>query len=81
MGRIFKTPSDDSTESTLRAIHVANTLDTAYERGWGWLKTIIASFITVFVVSALEYHGEYSIWEHTADWAGNKITGWLSGWF
>ena len=41
MGRIFKTPSDNATEETLRAIHLANTVDTTYERTWGWVKTII----------------------------------------
>lgn len=35
MGRIFKTPTDDSTEATLRAMHTQNTLDTYYEKGLG----------------------------------------------
>ena len=56
MGRIFKTPSDNATEETLRAMHIANTVDTTYERTWGWLKTIIASAITALVVSGFEFY-------------------------
>ena len=77
MGWLFKTPSDDATESTLRAIHVANTLDTAYERTWGWGKAVLMSAISVLVISALEYHGEYSLWENTVDWARLKVMGWF----
>ena len=35
MGRIFKTPSDDAVEETLRSMHIANTVDVAYEKGMG----------------------------------------------
>ena len=35
MGRIFKTPKDDAVEATLRSMHIANTVDTTYERGMG----------------------------------------------
>ena len=36
MGRIFKTPSDDTTEETLRMMHTANMVDITYERTMGW---------------------------------------------
>ena len=84
MGRIFKTPSDNATEETLRAIHLANTVDTTYERTWGWVKTVIASFITALVVSGIEfYNPEFSIYDNTLDWGvgklGDLIT-WLKWW-
>ena len=55
MGRIFKTPSDDAVEETLRSMHIANTVDVAYERGMGWIKVLIFSTATAFVVSAFEF--------------------------
>ena len=84
MGRIFKTPSDNATEETLRAIHIANTVDTAYERTWGWIKTILASVIAALVISAIELRNpEYSLWESTVEWAVNKLydfAAWLKWW-
>lgn len=84
MGRIFRTPSDDATESTLRAIHIANTVDNAYERTWGWVKTIGASFITCIVISGIEfYNPEFSVYENTIDWAVEKLErliNWLKWW-
>ena len=84
MGRICRTPSDDATESTLRAIHIANTVDNAYERTWGWIKTIIASGITCLIVSGFEFHNpEYSIYENTVDWSIKKLedfANWLKWW-
>ena len=62
MGRIFKTPTDDSTEATLRAMHIANTVDTAYERAWGWLKAVIFSIVSALTVSAIEFHSDWSLW-------------------
>ena len=79
MGRIFKTPGDDSTEATLRAMHITNELDNYYERGVGWLRTIIAIVITMLVVSAYEFHSNNSIWENTADWFIEKVSNWVSG--
>ena len=55
MGRIFKTPSDDTTEETLRMMHTANMVDVTYERTMGWLKVIFFSTITAFTVSGYEY--------------------------
>ncbi len=84
MGRIFRTPSDDATESTLRAIHIANTVDTTYERAWGWVKTIFASLIATLVVSGIEfYNPEFSVYENTIDWAVEKLENfiaWLKWW-
>ena len=50
MGRIFKTPSDDTVEETLRMMHTANMVDVAYERTVGWLKVIAFSIATAFIV-------------------------------
>ena len=81
MGRIFKTPTDDSTEATLRAMHIANTVDTAYERAWGWFKAVFFSVLSAMVVSAVEFHSEWSLWDSTAQWFGEKLSNWLGGWF
>jgi len=35
------------------------------------------SAISVLVISALEYHGQYSLWENTVDWARLKVMGWF----
>ena len=79
MGRIFKTPGDDSTEATLRAMHITNELDNYYERGVGWIRTLLAIFITTMIVSAYEFHSNISIWENTADWLINKLTNFVNG--
>ena len=84
MGRIFKTPADNATEETLRAIHLANTVDTTYERAWGWLKTILAAFISGLVVSSIEFHNtEFSFYESTIEWVVQKLSdfaNWLKWW-
>ena len=46
MGWLFKTPSDDATEATLRALHTQNTLDNYYERGKGLVFAIMLATIT-----------------------------------
>tara|TARA_R110002020_G_scaffold102153_1_gene240155 strand:+ start:337 stop:585 length:249 start_codon:yes stop_codon:yes gene_type:complete len=79
MGRIFKTPGDDSTEATLRAMHITNELDNYYERGVGWIRTLLAILVTMLVVSAYEFHSNISIWENTADWLINKLTNFVNG--
>jgi hypothetical protein len=76
VGRIFRTPSDDAVEDTLRMMHVANTVDMAYEKTVGWLRVIIFSFITAFVVSAYEYYTDWNLWEDTGNWLKNKLAGW-----
>lgn len=84
MGRIFKTVSDNATEETLRAIHLANTVDTTYERAWGWVKTVVASLLTALIVSGIEFHNtEFSVYESTVDWAVEKLrdfSNWLKWW-
>lgn len=79
MGKIFKTPSDDSTEATLRAMHITNELDNYYERGIGWLRTVLFTSMGVLITSAYEFHSDTSIWENTADWFINKISNWVQG--
>ena len=76
MGRIFKTPSDDTVEETLRMMHTANMVDVAYERGMGWLKVIAFSILTAFVVSAYEYYTDWNLWEDTGNWLKETLQGW-----
>ena len=73
MGRIFKTPSDDAVEETLRSMHIANTVDVAYERGLGWVKVFFFSTITAFVVSAFEYYTDWNLWESSGNWLKLKL--------
>lgn len=86
MGRIFKTPSDDSTEATLRAMHTQNTLDTYYEKSLGWIRTVIIGFIAVLITSFYELQTGNSVWEGTVEWFYSKVEslanflfGWLYG--
>tara|TARA_R100000008_G_scaffold72609_1_gene50864 strand:+ start:133 stop:399 length:267 start_codon:yes stop_codon:yes gene_type:complete len=72
MGRIFKTPKDDSVEETLRAMHLANTVDNTYEWGVGWIRTIVASLLTGLIISAVEANSSFSFWEWTVEWAWEK---------
>ncbi len=73
MGRIFKTPTDDSTEATLRAMHTQNTLDTYYEKGVGWIRTVIFCFITALIVSFWELTTDESFWKNTVEWVWTKV--------
>ena len=68
MGRIFKKPTDDAVEQTLRAMHTQNIIDNTYEKGLGWLKVLIFSTTTAFVVSAFEYYSDWNLWESTGNW-------------
>lgn len=82
MGKIFKTPKDDSVEETLRAMHLANTVDNVYEWGYGWLRTIIVSVASVLTVSATELYYDISLWSMTVEWALQKVAdfgNWLVG--
>jgi len=86
MGRIFKTPSDDSTEATLRAMHTQNTLDTYYEKGLGWIRTLLVGVIAVLITSFYELQTDNSVWEGTVEWFYGKVEslanflfGWLYG--
>ena len=76
MGRIFKTPSDDTTEETLRMMHTANMVDITYERTMGWIKVIFFSIITAFTISGYEYYTDWNLWEDTGNWLKNKLITW-----
>jgi hypothetical protein len=69
MGRIFKTPSDNAVEETLRAMHTQNVLDNTYEKTVGWLKVLLLGTIAVFVLSAVEHYSDWNLWESTGKWA------------
>jgi hypothetical protein len=69
MGRIFKTPKDDSVEETLRAMHLANTVDNTYEWGVGWIRTVLAGVAAALAVSAIESNSDFSLWGWTVEWA------------
>ena len=82
MGKIFKTPKDDSVEETLRAMHLANTVDNVYEWGYGWVRTIIVSVASVLIVSATELHFDVSLWSMTVEWFFQQVANfgnWLVG--
>lgn len=81
MGRIFKTPSDDAVEETLRSMHIANTVDVAYERTMGWVKVVLFSTITAFVVSAFEFYTNWNLWESTGNWIKNTLQEWSNSIF
>tara|TARA_A100001201_G_scaffold9938_1_gene14370 strand:+ start:10195 stop:10494 length:300 start_codon:yes stop_codon:yes gene_type:complete len=67
--RIFRSVADDSVEETLRAMHLANTVDNTYEWGLGWIRTIIMTFIGMLSVSAAEFYwSDVSLWESTVNW-------------
>ena len=73
MSRIFKRHTDDATERTLEAIHLANRVDDYYERGWTWIKVILASIITAFVISAFEHYSDWNLWNQTTTWLKDGI--------
>ena len=81
MGRIFKTPSDDSTEATLRAMHTQNTLDNYYEAGKGWIRTILFTVAGILITSAWELKTGTSLWENTVEWFWRELEELVSGWF
>ena len=77
MGWLFRTPGDDATEATLRALHTQNIVDTVYERTWGWFKVFLFTSIGVFTISAIEHYSDVSLWEGTVEWARLKLMGML----
>ena len=81
MGRIFKTPSDDAVEETLRSMHIANTVDVAYERGMGWVKVVLFSTITAFTISAFEYYTDWNLWQSTGNWLKESLQSWADSIF
>tara|TARA_R100001015_G_C4542737_1_gene106378 strand:+ start:252 stop:509 length:258 start_codon:yes stop_codon:yes gene_type:complete len=76
LGRIFKTPSDDTVEETLRMMHTANMVDVAYEKTLGWLKVLLFSIITAFVISAFEFYTDWNLWEVTGNWVKDTLQSW-----
>ena len=80
MGWLFHTPSDDTTEATLRGLHMANTLDNYYEYGWGWARTLLFTASAVFITSFVEKTLDISVWDRTIEWfieyAQDKVNGW-----
>tara|TARA_R100000234_G_scaffold115607_2_gene91791 strand:+ start:928 stop:1176 length:249 start_codon:yes stop_codon:yes gene_type:complete len=81
LGRIFKTPSDDAVEETLRSMHIANSVDIAYERTVGWVKVVIFSTITAFVISGFEFYTDWNLWEQSGNWLKDKLTEWSNAIF
>ena len=79
MGRIFRTPSDDSTEATLRAMHITNELDNYYEKGMGWLRTIFFSILAILITSAYELHSGNSVWGGTVEYCIEKLVSFVDG--
>tara|TARA_R100001126_G_C4870230_1_gene172587 strand:- start:1227 stop:1526 length:300 start_codon:yes stop_codon:yes gene_type:complete len=81
--RIFRSVADDSVEETLRAMHMANTVDNTYEWGIGWVRTIIMTAVGMLSISAAEfYFSEFSLWEDTVNWGlrqVNNLGNWLVG--
>ena len=81
--RIFRSVGDDSVEETLRAMHMANTVDNTYEWGIGWLRTIIFTTAGMLSVSAAEFYmGDFSLWENTVNWGLGQVQSfgdWLVG--
>lgn len=73
MGKIFKTPKDDSVEETLRAMHLANTFDNTYEWTIGWVRTIVVAGITALAISAAESYSEFTLWGWTVEWSLEKV--------
>ena len=71
--RLFRNVQDDSVEETLRAMHLANTVDNTYEWGIGWVRTILLSLGSALLVSAMEANSSYSLWEHTVEWFYGKV--------
>ena len=72
--RIFRNVQDDSVEETLRAMHLANTVDNTYEWGIGWIRTILCSIGAALAVSAIETNSDFSLWEWTAEWVYAQVT-------
>ena len=82
LARFFKSPKDDATEETLRALHTQNVLDTYYEKGWGWIRTILFTTFGILGASAYELQTGISVWENTVQWFWNQLAdfgNWLIG--
>lgn len=72
--RIFRSVADDSVEETLRAMHMANTVDNTYEWGIGWVRTVLLTVIGMLGTSATEFYwGDFSLWENTVNWGLTQV--------
>lgn len=71
--RIFRNVKDDSVEETLRAMHLANTVDNTYEWGIGWIRTVLCSVAAAMAVSAIETNSDFSLWEWTIEWSYDQV--------
>ena len=71
--RIFRTVGDDSVAETLRAMHLANTVDNTYEWGRGWIRTILLSVGAAMAVSAMKAKTDWNLWEMTVEWVYQKV--------
>jgi len=78
MGLIFKTPSDDAVEGTLRQLHMANQVDRVYERTLGWVKAGVAAIIAMLITSGFEYYTGTSVYHGTLMWTYDWIAGLFS---
>jgi hypothetical protein len=76
LGKIFKTPSDDAVEETLRMMHTANMVDVAYERAVGWIKVVLFSLTTAFVLSAFEFYTDWNLWDVSGNWIKDTLQRW-----
>jgi len=76
LGKIFKTPSDDAVEETLRMMHTANMVDVAYERAVGWVKVVLFSLTTAFVLSAFEFYTDWNLWDVSGNWIKDTLQRW-----
>ena len=81
MGRIFKTPSDDTVEETLRMMHTANMVDVAYERAFGWLKVVGFSLLSAFVMTGIDFYTGWNLCEHTGYWLKGTLQSWADSIF
>ena len=81
--KLFRSVGDDSVEETLRAMHMANTVDNTYEWGIGWIRTILFTTTGVITISAVEFYlGDFSLWESTVEWGLLQVQSfgeWLAG--
>ena len=54
-------------------MHTQNTLDNYYEKGWGWLRTFLFTFIAILGTSLWEKNTDVSVWDNTIEWFVMKI--------
>lgn len=63
-------------------MHTQNTLDNYYEKGIGWLRTVIFVGAAILGTSYWELQTGESAWENTVEWAWGKaqdFADWLWG--